>query len=79
MGQHLNDVRGRYNVVCGHIHRGGAVYINYDNKVFWELNVGFLADKDSKALSYSALKRFSAWTLGWGEIDEQGPRFIPIT
>jgi len=71
----------RYNqcsVVCGHSHRGGTVFIpTFDNLIF-ELNVGYLGDRYSEALSYTAQKRMTTWTSGLGIIDHLGPRFVPL-
>jgi predicted phosphodiesterase len=63
------------NFVGGHTHRGGVVYRNIKNTVLWELNCGLAGDPTSKGLSYTN-QRMNDWTLGWGCIDEYGPRFI---
>jgi predicted phosphodiesterase len=63
--------------VVGHSHRGGVFYLPIKNKTIWELNVGFLADRFSTPMSYSKQRQISAWTLGYGIIDDYGPRFIP--
>lgn len=63
------------NVVTGHSHRGGVNYRSYNGVIFWELNVGFIGDPESKALSYRHQK-YHNWTLGCGIIDYLGPRFI---
>lgn len=65
------------NFVCGHSHKGGVVYRRLRNEVIWELNAGFCGDAESKALSYTAQKIHDQ-TLGWGYIDEYGPRFIAL-
>lgn len=62
--------------VVGHTHKGGVVYRNVRGRTIWELNVGFLADAQSKGLSYTSQK-IDDCTLGIGWIDELGPRFIP--
>ncbi len=67
-----------YNTVVGHTHRGGVHYINLKDKIVWELNAGYLADKSTLPLSYGKQAKFSRSTLGFGEIDDYGPRFIPI-
>jgi len=64
------------NFVGGHTHTGGVVFRNIKNAVLWELNCGLAADPTSKGLSYTN-QRMNHWTLGWGAIDELGPRFIP--
>lgn len=66
------------NTVCGHSHRGGAVYLRLGEKTIWELNAGFLAKEDSVPLGYTKQRRISTWTQGCGLIDELGPRFIPF-
>jgi predicted phosphodiesterase len=63
------------NFVCGHSHKGGVVYKRLRDEVIWELNAGFVGDADSKVLAYTAQKIHDQ-TLGWGFIDEFGPRFI---
>lgn len=65
------------NFVCGHSHKGGVVYKRLRDEVIWELNAGFVGDADSKVLAYTAQKIHDQ-TLGWGFIDEYGPRFIPM-
>lgn len=65
------------NFVCGHSHKGGVVYKRLRDEVIWELNAGFVGDADSKVLAYTAQKIHDQ-TLGWGFIDEYGPRFIPL-
>jgi len=63
------------NFVCGHSHKGGVVFKRLREEIIWELNAGFVGDADAKALSYTAQKIHDQ-TLGWGYIDEYGPRFI---
>lgn len=74
LGAHRDYMR--HNAVVGHTHRGGAVFKNIQGQTIWELNAGFAADAHSKGLSYTSQKMVD-WTLGWGFIDEHGPRFIP--
>jgi hypothetical protein len=64
------------NAVCGHIHLGGVSYRHIQGKTLWELNAGLAGDPLAKGLSYRPQKIFK-WTLGWGFIDQWGPRFIP--
>lgn len=73
LGQH-RDYFGR-NVVHGHTHRGGVDFRAYGDQVLFELDVGFLADPYSKALSYRPTKIHN-WTHGYGLIDEFGARFV---
>lgn len=64
-----------HNVVIGHSHRGFVDFRQIRDRVLWELNVGYCADPNSKGLSYTSQK-INNWTLGWGWLDEYGPRFI---
>lgn len=63
------------NCVNAHTHRAGVVYRALREQTIWELNPGFIGDETSKALSYTP-QRTTGWTLGWGWIDEYGPRAI---
>ena len=65
------------NLVSGHTHRGAVVYRALKDRTIWHLDAGYLGDAESKALSYTAQK-VTGWTLGWGFVDEYGPRFIPM-
>lgn len=65
------------NFVCGHSHKGGVVFRRIRGETIWELNAGFMADASSKVLAYSSQKIHDQ-TLGWGWIDEFGPRFIHL-
>jgi hypothetical protein len=75
LGDHMEYMRRP--TVCGHSHRGGVFYKNFGDSTLWELNAGYLGDPESKALSYTAQKH-THWTHGVGEVDEWGPRFIPL-
>lgn len=76
LGQHRDYTHS--NVVCGHTHTGGVVYRQLKGQVLWELNAGLAGDPTAKGLSYTPI-RTVPWTLGWGWLDEYGPRFIPAT
>lgn len=81
VGQHgyMNfGAHARHNQMptfCGHSHHGGVVY--YQNRLgtYWELNVGFGGDRDSRVFGYRNRKALDGWTLGCGIVDELGPRF----
>jgi len=75
LGQHRDYAM--MNAVVGHTHTGGVVFKQIRGEVLWELNVGFAADANSKGLSYTN-QRMTAWTPGFGWIDQDGPRFIPF-
>lgn len=64
------------NLVSGHTHRGTVLYRALKDRTIWHLDCGFVGDPESKALTYTPQKT-TGWTLGWGFIDEHGPRFIP--
>lgn len=65
------------STVCGHSHRGGAVFVGIKpGKMIYELNAGYLADPNASAMSYTK-QSWTGWTLGFGYIDQYGPRFIP--
>lgn len=65
------------NTCVGHSHRGGVFFTSIKGKTIWELNAGYIADPQSKALGYTK-QRWTQWTIGYGLIDELGPRFIPL-
>jgi predicted phosphodiesterase len=67
-----------HNCVVGHTHLGGTAYVHTERETFWELNAGYMGDRFSKPLSYTAQRKFSRWTPGCGEVDEAGPRFVPF-
>lgn len=74
LGQHV--VHNRHDTVCGHLHRGYVLPHRVGPTTFFELNAGYLGDPYSAALAYAPSRRFSQWTLGVGEWDRRGPRFI---
>jgi predicted phosphodiesterase len=65
------------NTICGHTHKGGVMYRRFRDAICWELNVGFVGDAESKALSYTPQKVHDC-TNGLGWLDEYGPRFIAL-
>lgn len=65
------------SVVHGHTHRGAVVYQKLHGRVIWELDCGHLADENSEPLQYMPTKT-TKWTLGYGLIDDLGPRFCPL-
>jgi hypothetical protein len=75
LGDHRNYTLT--NVVHGHTHTGGVVFRQVAGRVLWELDCGLAGDMESKALSYTPQKS-TKHTLGWGFLDEYGPRFIPL-
>lgn len=76
LGDHMRKYKKSY--VCGHTHRPGVVFEKIGGELHFELNVGYLGDPTSKAMSYMALKNEEEWGRGLGLIDEFGPRFIAL-
>jgi hypothetical protein len=74
LGEHRDHML--FNAVCGHQHTGGVVYKNLRGRTLWELNAGLAGDPEAKGLTYTP-QRITSWTLGFGWLDEYGPRFIP--
>jgi predicted phosphodiesterase len=66
----------RENVILGHTHRGHTHFERMGKRVLWELNCGFMGDEKSHVFGYGAAPH--RWTLGWGVVDENGPRFIGL-
>lgn len=76
----LGDTARLYGMptVLGHSHRGGCIPVmGQKGKIIWELNAGYLANPDSKIMTYTK-DRWTGWTLGYGIIDHLGPRFVRI-
>ena len=59
-------------VVHGHTHRAG---IQHHSQDLWAMDVGYLADKDSLPLQYTASK-FSKWTVACGIVEDGRPRLV---
>lgn len=80
-GSHMRKLLCR--CVVGHLHCGAVEFMSLapphglGNHTIWELNCGFLGDKDALAFNYTPLKLMN-WTHGYGLIDQYGPRFVPI-
>jgi hypothetical protein len=75
-GYHMRYFRSP--VVHGHTHRGGVVFeALHDKAPIFELDCGNLVDVDSVPFSYTETKT-TKWLHGFGVIDENGPRFIPL-
>jgi predicted MPP superfamily phosphohydrolase len=74
LGKHMHY--NEQNCVVGHSHKGGTLFKGYGSGIRWELNVGFLGDETQGPLQYGPQSR-KFWTLGFGVVDEHGPRFVP--
>lgn len=78
LGDHAK--RNLYNTVVGHSHTGGVVYfpkIGEPNGIF-ELNVGWLGDRNAPVFRYYRKQLVNTTTLGFGWLDEYGPRFCKL-
>ena len=69
------------NTVCGHTHRGGAVFFPLEGhlkKQIWEANAGYLANPHAAGLRYTMQNKATRWTHGVLEIDQFGPKFVAL-
>jgi hypothetical protein len=64
-------------IVRAHSHTGGCAYMRLYNKSIWELDAGYLGDPDSVPLRFRQTT-VTRWTHGYGVVDDNGPRFIPL-
>lgn len=74
IGEHVKFFRR--NVVTGHLHRGGIVYLRQAGKTFWELNCGYLADNSKLPFQYGETKT-SNWTPGFGVLETECGKLVP--
>ena len=65
------------NVVHGHTHHGGVVYLRAGRETLFELDCGVLADFNARPMVYRN-SATSKWTTGFGWVDSWGPRFCPL-
>ena len=65
------------NCINGHSHVGGTVFRRIRDTILWELNSGLAGMAESKGLTYTP-QRITNWTTGFGVVDANGPRFIPV-
>lgn len=74
----IGDHAKYYNkpVVHGHRHRGEVWFHDMGQFMLWELDCGYCSDDSQIPLKYTPT-RTNHWTLGVGQIDKLGPRFIP--
>jgi hypothetical protein len=64
--------------IIGHTHMGHCIGIRLHEKSVYELNLGFLGDRNAKCFEYQKSKKFSKYTVGYGLEDDDGPRFCPL-
>ena len=65
----------RKSVVHGHTHRIGIYNEQTADGLIFEMDCGFLADKDQLPLQYTQSK-FSKWILAVGIIEDGQPRYV---
>lgn len=75
-GSH-RDYNLGFNVVHGHLHTAHVMFKKIQGRVLFEMNCGIAADIHSKAFTYTPQKS-TAWASGFGWLDENGPRFVPV-
>jgi predicted phosphodiesterase len=63
LGDHTK--KNLMSTVVGHSHVGGAVFFNHRDETLFELNVGYVADKNALPLQYGG-QRMKQWTPGMG-------------
>jgi hypothetical protein len=76
LGDHAKWNQGK--TVVGHSHLGGCVFLRNRKGIYWELNAGWVGDETAAVFNYPAQKINRSWTLGFGVIDRDGPRFLPL-
>jgi hypothetical protein len=69
--QHFDE-----NALVGHSHKGGSVFQRRHDRVIFELNCGFMGMDKSYVFNYGAAPH--KWTVGFGVVDHNGPRFIGL-
>jgi len=74
-GKHMKH--NLMSTVHGHTHHASIMYLTTKDKKLFNMECGHLADPTSAALGYTRSKWVN-WQCGFGLIDEDGPRFIPL-
>ncbi len=85
-GDHIKKYR--LPVVCGHLHKGDVTFERISlinsrgdgliHRVIFEGNAGYLGDPMALPLRYRQKKQLYPYTKGLFEIDDVGPRFVPL-
>ncbi len=76
LGDHAKH--NQASTVVGHSHRGGVVFLRNRKGIYWELNAGWLGNEKAPVFKYGSQNKLRNWTVGYGVIDELGPRFVPL-
>lgn len=83
-GAHI--AKYRMPVVTGHLHKGDVKFERIsiprgnrlEHRVIYEANAGYLGDADAIPLRYRDKRKIYPYTKGLFELDDYGPRFIPV-
>ena len=79
LGDHAR--KNLMSTVVGHSHVGGTAFFSHRGETLFELNVGYLADKDQLPLQYGQ-QRMKNWTSGFGLLTKVNgvwrPQFCPF-
>lgn len=67
----------RKSVVHGHSHHAGIYYEQTADGLIWEMDCGFLADKDALPLQYTQ-SSFSKWITAIGIVENGQPRVVML-
>jgi len=74
-GEHVR--KNLIHTVIAHTHWPWVHFHRQRDRVLWEMNVGFIGDRNSVAMGYVKQRKFSKYVCSHGLIDEFGPRVIP--
>lgn len=75
-GQHAKW--NQMNTITGHIHQANIAYMQNVNGVYWEMNVGWLGDKNAYPFTYRWQKKIDDTHQGVGIVTDGNPKFIII-
>ena len=66
------------NTITGHTHKGRIEYFANRHGPYWEMNCGWLGDKEAYPFSYKLQKVIDDTHHGFGFIENGQPRFITV-
>lgn len=73
--QHLNY--NLHSTVFGHLHKSWIFFKPIRGEMLFEMCVGYMADEHVIPLKYRKQNNINNWTLGFADIIDGIPRFIP--
>lgn len=76
MGEHAKW--NQMSTVTGHTHQGRIEYFMNREGIYWQMNTGWLGDKQSYPFSYRIQKKIDNTHQGIGLIQNHQPRFVLI-